>query len=131
MPSKLLTHWLPVIAWATLIFLFSANPDPYGLLPETIDKSWDTFIGTTMHFLEYAVLSLLLARALSKNQSLKRSHIYLTILLSILYSLSDEIHQLYVPGRTFQLLDLFVDFLGIQAGVFLFIKIKKKKYSPT
>jgi VanZ family protein len=37
----------------------------------------------------------------------------LAIIFSILYALSDEIHQFFVPGREFDLWDLAADSLGI------------------
>jgi len=40
------------------------------------------------------------------------------------YALSDEIHQLFVPGRAFQVFDLFIDFLGSLFGVFLYSRLK-------
>ena len=51
------------------------------------------------------------------------------ILICTLYSLSDEIHQIPVPGRTFQLMDLGIDLIGTTLGVIaiaLIYKLKKK-----
>jgi VanZ family protein len=45
----------------------------------------------------------------------------ITFLFIILYGLSDEIHQMSVPGRNFSLLDLLTDAVGGTAGwLFLF-----------
>jgi len=142
MPKFLKFH-LPVLLWAALIFLFSSFSHPYQILPAAwrifrplptlTDSSLTEFIGVVMHFLEFAILSALILRAITQNQKITRKQILLSILLSILYALSDEIHQLFVPERTFQLQDLLVDLLGTLTGVFLFHKRHNKNQtsSPT
>ena len=48
----------------------------------------------------------------------KKGLILLVLLIGILYGISDEFHQSFVPGRAFTLLDIFVDSLGVLlAGV--------------
>ncbi|MBU4129066.1 VanZ family protein, partial [bacterium] len=42
----------------------------------------------------------------------------------ILYALSDEIHQFFVPGREFDLWDLVADSLGI---VFVALYLKRRQ----
>ncbi len=44
---------------------------------------------------------------------------YLAFLLTFFYGLSDEIHQLYVPGREFSIVDLYADGIGAVMGVFV------------
>ena len=51
-------------------------------------------------------------------------------LVCSIYALSDEIHQIPVPGRTFELLDLAIDFTGIVLGILvisLFFKLRNRK----
>jgi len=175
--SYQLRAWLPVILWAALIFLFSANPDPYRFLPAAwrsavpipaiSNSSAAELLGQLMHFLEYAVLAFLLSRALFITRQYKisndpnsfrieksflknltasaglRTHLpeqhliqrtprsltrgsLIAVLLSMLYALSDETHQLFVPGRAFQVVDLVVDLGGILTGVWLWKKVLKR-----
>jgi hypothetical protein len=49
---------------------------------------------------------------------------YFSIFIASLFAFSDEIHQLFVPGRAFQLIDLIIDFIGILFGVFLYTRLK-------
>jgi VanZ family protein len=62
----------------------------------------------------YAVLSILLLRAFnsSKNPTFKENAIYLAIIATILYGITDEIHQYFVPGRVFSHFDLLADSVG-------------------
>lgn len=84
------------------------------------------------HFCEYALLGFLMANAFY-SKSLKK-HTPLSYLLSCLYALSDETHQLFVDGRAFQISDLAVDFSGALLGcsvfclvIFIILNIKSKK----
>ena len=134
--KNIIKSWLPVLLWAAIIFLFSSNPDPYRYLPESwrnlvpirqvSDSSLAEWIGQLMHFFEYAVLSFQVIRAVCQTKPNYPKTTLLVLILVMLFALSDEIHQIFVPGRTFQLLDLIIDFLGIIAGIFLFNKIIKK-----
>lgn len=52
------------------------------------------------------------------------------ILISSIYALSDEIHQISVPGRAFQLMDLFIDMIGAIIGIiclYMFFKSRENK----
>ena len=78
--------WLPVVAWAALIFALSSVPDlGTGL------GTWDLVLRKLAHAAEYAVLGLLLVRAVRRPG--------LALALGALYAVSDEIHQQFVEGR--------------------------------
>ncbi len=69
---------------------------------------------TFAHFCEYALLGFLMYNAF---YSFKVKFAPLTsIIASFLYALSDEIHQIFVDGRAFQLIDLTIDLGGIICG---------------
>jgi len=131
--EQFLFSWLPVILWAAIIYFFSSNPDPYKFLPESwrylipirevSDSSLAEWIGQFLHFVEFAVLAFLVARAVHKTKPDYPGITLLVVILAMSYALSDEIHQLFVPGRAFQVIDLFIDFLGVVAGL-LISKIK-------
>ncbi len=125
---------LPVVFWAAIIFLFSANPDPYKYLPEAwrtlvplgevSDSSLAEWLGQVMHFIEYAILAFLLFRALHASFPSNSRTLAFTILFTMIFALSDEIHQLFVPGRAFQVADLLIDLLGVLCGVYLYARFK-------
>lgn len=97
-------RWLPLLAWMGLIFFLSAQPDlPH---PET---GWaDLLFSSGAHAFVFGVLAVLWARALGQ-----RKHAWLPALgLTLLYALSDEFHQAFVPGRTPDALDVLCDGLG-------------------
>jgi VanZ family protein len=63
----------------------------------------------SLHIVEYGVLFLLWRFALYKN---KRS-VKIAAIISILYGVSDEFHQTFVPTREGRIRDVFIDALGI------------------
>ena len=83
------------------------------------DASALTFIvRKTAHFTEYAILGILfylLYRQILPQKNGLRLFV-LAILSSFLYACTDEIHQLFVPGRSGQFTDVLVDTLGASFG---------------
>jgi VanZ family protein len=106
--------WLPVLAWAALIFAFSSVPDlGTGL------GGWDLALRKLAHAAEYAVLGALLVRATGRSG--------LAFALGTLYATSDEIHQAFVPGRMGSPLDVAIDAIGVACGVVLWQSIRTRR----
>ena len=88
----------------------------------------------TAHFTEYAILSSLFFLNLKSWQKPKNStsmNILLSLIFSFLYACTDELHQIFVPGRSAQFRDILIDTLGASFGatityltIKLFAKIK-------
>ncbi len=68
----------------------------------------------TAHGSEYAVLGLLLARGLAGPRwlSIPLPSVIGAVVLAALYGVSDEYHQLFVPGREFDVRDMMADATG-------------------
>ncbi|MCR4618997.1 MAG: VanZ family protein [Lachnospiraceae bacterium] len=89
----------------------------------------DKFVRKSAHFCEYAALGALTYNAsyvifeflrLRNRVKLKTSYMIIaSILWCILFAASDEIHQLFVPGRYGSPLDVLLDTLGATLGIFL------------
>jgi VanZ family protein len=106
--------WLPVLAWAALIFAFSSVPDlGTGL------GGWDLALRKLAHAAEYAVLGALLVRATGRSG--------LAFALGTLYAASDEIHQTFVPGRMGSPVDVAIDAIGVVSGVVLWQAIQSRR----
>ena len=74
------------------------------------------------HFLEYFILGILMLNVIV-NYNKK---IYLAYIFSILYACLDEVHQLFVSGRSGQIMDVLIDSMGIIIGILLVIFVKKR-----
>ena len=128
-------NWLPVCAWLSLIFFFStdqfssANTEQiFGflsswLLPEISIENIPPIHGAMRkigHWSEYLVLAVLILRAL-RNETGKKwelRHAVHTLVFIILYALSDELHQAFVPSRTASFGDAMIDVLGGICAIF-------------
>jgi len=73
------------------------------------------------HALGYAVLGALLLRALSGGFPVAPTLAMAgwSVALAVAYGITDELHQVFVPGRTADVADLFADGLGAAGGVLL------------
>jgi len=73
------------------------------------------------HLLEYAILGYLIARAAGNSANLQLSAHFriFAVFLAILYGLTDEFHQCFVPGREAEILDLLADGAGALLGQML------------
>ncbi len=76
----------------------------------------DFIIKKSAHILEYTVLFLLWFRALGNKNPFQ------AIIFSLIYAFTDEIHQLFVPGRTGRLRDVGIDFVGMFISAILIVK---------
>ncbi len=107
-------RWGPVVAWAALIFALSSIP---GL--GTGLGTWDVILRKIAHAAEYAILAALLVRAL-RNPGW-------AVVLTIAYSISDEVHQSFVSGRHGAPLDVGIDTIGAVVGAVLAVRIIRKR----
>ena len=101
-------HWLPVIIWAILIFIVSS----ISRFPKQLEPALS--MGKLAHIIEYAIFGFLLARAFynSPKKKLKKFFRILTIICVIVYGITDEWHQSFVPVRTASPLDVLYDGIG-------------------
>jgi VanZ family protein len=108
--SRVLSAWLPVLVWAGLIFTLSSIPDlGTGL------GGWDLVLRKLAHAAEYAVLGLLLLRALD--------HALASFALGVAYAITDEIHQAFVPGRLGSPVDVAIDAAGVAVGIAVALRL--------
>jgi VanZ family protein len=102
--SSIVRLWLPVVAWAAVIFAFSSVPDlGTGL------GGWDLVLRKLAHTAEYALLGALLVRATGRAG--------LAFAIGVLYATSDEIHQTFVAGRAGSAVDVAIDAIGVACGI--------------
>ena len=87
----------------------------------TINEMFRTF----MHGFVYFILSFL---TLTYLKIWNKYNILNSIIFTFIYSITDEVHQYYIPGRAFQFSDIVVDFIGNIIGVMVFILVSKLLY---
>ncbi|NTW71223.1 MAG: VanZ family protein [Eubacteriaceae bacterium] len=77
------------------------------------------------HFCIYIALGFFVSNALKHTTSSRMKRVIITLIICILFAVSDELHQLLVPGRGALLTDVLTDMMGSLAGMLIFYKIKK------
>ena len=111
--------WIVVLCMAIFIFYtssisFKAGQANFDILP---------FI---YHFSIFFLFCLFLMIALVKGKN--TTFLVLAILIAILYGVSDELHQLFVPGRSASVYDIVVDTFGIFYATLIYsISIQYRK----
>ena len=93
---------------------------------EIIVKNLSFYIRKIAHITEYLILGFLMFNLL-KQYSV--TNIYYAIGLSILYSCTDEFHQLFISGRSGSIRDVLIDSIGTLIGTYLYklLFIKNKE----
>ncbi len=107
-----LARWGPVVLWAGVIFAFSSIPSLSSGL-----GTWDLLLRKAAHVVEYAILGALLARALP-------SYAW-AIAVGSLYAVTDEVHQVFVAGRTGSPVDWALDTVGVAVGVAAYARLRR------
>lgn len=116
-------YWFIAGIYMGLIFIVSSIPGE--TLPETSVS--DKFL----HLVEFGILSWLLGKALRTSQKeifIKQATV-LSIVITICYSITDEVHQYFVPYRCVEVYDVVFDGIGavLAQGIFLIKKREKAK----
>lgn len=133
-----LNYWLPVLVWMALVFTASSDSHSYQrssrfvepllhwLFPQMPQANIEIIhhlIRKCCHLAEYAILALLLWRALNQSKNLPPwswPRVQGTMLLVCLYASTDEFHQSFVPTRTSLVSDVFIDTAGGAIGLLVF-----------
>jgi VanZ family protein len=110
--SRFATVWLPVFAWAAVIFAFSSIPSLSSGL-----GAWDTLLRKCAHVAEYAVLGALLYRALGREAP--------ALAVGIAFAATDELHQHFVRGRHASPIDVAIDAVGIALGMLVWLRVRR------
>ena len=111
--SRLASVWLPVVAWAALIFTFSSIPSLDSGL-----GGWDMLLRKCAHTLEYAIFGALLMRALRVPIP--------AFAAGVAYAISDEWHQTFVSGRHGAVVDVAIDSFGVVLGVLAYVRLARR-----
>lgn len=127
--------WVLVVACMVIIFCLSAqNGEESSELSSSFVTAFLEWLGLTVnegllracaHCLEFMGLSMLTFNAIYATFETKLTSV-IAFAGTVLYAITDEIHQIFVPGRAFQISDILVDSTGALLGViasFIILKI--------
>lgn len=154
-PIKKYLVWVPALAIAIAIFLFSSQPADVStassnrisqlllqlasqakVIPvksadiPAILKQMEMPIRKSAHILEFSLLNISILYALHTWAMKGRKWISVSWLCTVLYACTDEFHQLFVPGRAGMVTDILIDSIGVTLiSIFLLLRIYWDKRS--
>jgi len=153
MPARKIVSWVAVILWMVIIFNLSAQVAEQSdqlstgiteFIMNAIEKfagninvdigSFNHLVRKNAHFIAYFVLGVLAANALGRSGLHGYKSILSALLICILYAVSDEVHQLFVPGRAGQVKDVIIDNAGASVGIgvyLMFVKFNRRRRNHT
>jgi VanZ family protein len=121
--NMLIQRWGPAALVMAVIFIASSTPG--SDLPDY--GSWDFIIKKCGHMLGYTLLTIAYCYGLTRYKTSAKIQLIMAISLAVLYSISDELHQLFVSGRNASPLDVLIDTTGAALGLFIWNSIRNLK----
>ena len=117
--------WLPVVAWAGLIFYLSAQPN----LRFEQDATLDFIVRKAGHMGVFGVLALLLWWALTGTTRVRPAWAW-ACAIALAYAATDELHQGFTAGRHPSVTDVGIDGVGIAIAVLVGLAILRRRRRP-
>ncbi|CAN5318002.1 hypothetical protein BH10PAT1_BH10PAT1_3970 [soil metagenome] len=114
--------WAPPIIWGILIFSGSSVATPAVSPIYNVD-----FLAHKLaHIIEYAILGILLYRALKEEKISRKEAVVYAIIIAAFYGFTDEFHQSFTPHRTTRMRDVIIDTIGATSGILFVWKLLPK-----
>lgn len=136
--------WLAVLLWMGIIFYLSHQPATKSselssgivdFVVQTLDKLipikaldlelFHHMIRKGAHFTAYFILGMLVMFAMEKSTRHSYKSIILTLVICVGYAISDEVHQLFIPGRSGEVRDVLIDGSGATVGIGFYLLARK------
>lgn len=116
-----------IVFWMRIVFGFSAQGSTESSNLSLMVASWFTkdievqeflepYIRKIAHFSEYGIGGALFFSFFATFKIKDEKRILLSSLIGLLYASTDEVHQLFVDGRSGQIKDVYIDTLGVITG---------------
>lgn len=138
--KEIIISWMLLVIWMIFIFIMSSfngniSSNQSGSIADLIYNLFNIsntekvslIVRKCAHVSEFFILGILVINLVSKYNV---KHIYfISFIVCVLYASSDEFHQLFVPGRSGQVTDIFIDMIGTIFSLlvmYLFNKFRKK-----
>lgn len=145
--KKQIIYFVLIIIWMIIVFTFSNEPAEKssktsgGITEKVVEviikdnkkitqsqrDTIETLIRKCAHFGLYLIGGFLTVNFISTTKIQGKSVFIYAIIFTFCYAVSDEVHQLFVPGRSGEVRDVLIDTAGACIGVMMFWIIKMLK----
>ena len=141
-----------IVLWCSLIFMFSndtggtSTKKSDGLIVRTVEKVIKRQLSSeekekvlkylvvpvrkSAHLFIYFILGILIISLLREYRDIDMKVVLLAVFLGFLYACSDEVHQLFIKGRSCEVRDVLIDTVGVSLGVLLYsliYRVRRRK----
>jgi len=142
--SKKILTFILIILWMGLVFYFSSQAsdvsselsggitrfilEKIGVLEgKTIEEQGiiETIVRKLAHYSIYTLGGILIMLHIDLYKISDKRKIFLSWTLGTIYAITDEIHQLFVAGRSGEIRDVCIDTLGVITGICILMLIFK------
>lgn len=147
---KIIVSCAAAILWMLLIFYLSSQTSESSnsmstgiteVIMNFVDRvvpeveieleSFNHIVRKYAHFVAYLVLGVLVLNAHIISGRNEKRALLSTLVICVLYAISDEIHQAFVPGRGPQVKDVLIDSAGALVGIVIYFIPSKIKWERT
>lgn len=92
---------------------------------EEIVKIIEPIIRKLAHYTLYMLGGILIINAINAYIKEDIKIIMCSSLIGVIYAVSDELHQLFINGRSGKIIDVVIDSIGIFTGIAMYLVVKK------
>lgn len=87
---------------------------------KTLDKI-EHFIRKLAHFSLYTVVGILTMSLMSTYKLTQMKRCGISFGIGVIYAISDEFHQMFIPDRSSSIIDVFIDSCGVFVGILVVV----------
>ncbi len=141
---RLVIKYIFVAVWMLVIFLMSneiagtssSRSDEIVRTIQSLGVSVPSDLLTFLvrkaaHISAYFVLGILLFNLLKEYGLVVKKVIFISIAIAMLYACTDELHQMFVPGRSGEVRDVLIDAAGAAVGVVVYAALSSRFYKKS
>ena len=142
--NRIIISLILIALWMLVIFLMSsevagtssARSDEIVRTIQSIGVSAPADLLTFLvrkaaHISAYFILGILIFNLLKEYNLGVKKMIFISIAIAMLYACSDEIHQMFVPGRSGEVRDVLIDAAGAAVGVVVYAALSSRFYKKS
>lgn len=143
--KKQIIYAILIVIWMAVVFAFSNQvaekssktssgiteevvkiivKEPKKRTPKIIDMV-ETIVRKLAHFFMYAVGGFLMAGLVNTTNTTNKKQVLYAVFFTALYACTDEIHQIFVDGRSGEVRDVLIDTSGALLGTMVFLLARK------
>ena len=136
--------YILLLSWTAVIFLLSneghdissGRSDTFVYALQSAGITWQVDLLTFLvrksaHISAYFILGILLFNLLKEYGLGVKKIIFISIAIAMLYACTDELHQMFVPGRSGEVRDVLIDTAGAAVGVVVYAALSSRFYKKS